>query len=109
MNLLAAGVPTVVTDVATFSDYPSTVVRKVKWETEGAAGLLRALQSLTDDEPGRKALGRAAWEYVDEYHEWSRVAKQYVDAIEACHDAQARSRPARARVEAPLSVSRGDR
>ncbi len=109
LNLLAAGVPTVVTDVATFSDYPSSVVRKVKWETEGPAGLLRALRSLTDDEDGRQALGRAAWAYVDEFHEWSRVAQKYVDAIEASHDARARSSMARDRVGGLSSLSRGVR
>jgi len=99
LNLLASGVPTVVTDVATFSDYPSTVVRKVKWETEGPEGLLRAMYGLARDRPAREALGRAAWAYVDEHHEWSRVARLYVDAIERCHEsiaARTRSRGARA-------------
>ena len=91
LNLLAAGVPSVVTEVATFSDYPSTVVRKVKWETEGPAGLLRALSDLASNRPARQALGEAAWAYVDEHHEWSRVAKLYVDAIERCHESQNRS------------------
>src|SRR5262249_45168854 len=40
LNLLAAGVATIVSDVATFSDYPASVVRKVDWETEGREGLL---------------------------------------------------------------------
>lgn len=92
LNLLAAGVPSVVTDVATFSDYPSTVVRKVKWETEGPDGLLRALRSLAFDRPARETLGKAAWDYVDEFHEWSRVGKLYVDAIERCHESQAATR-----------------
>ena len=92
LNLLASGVPTIVTDVATFSDYPASVVRKVRWETEGPDGLLRAMRSLTDDSPAREALGRAAWAYVNEYHEWSRVGELYVDAIERCHEEQASAR-----------------
>lgn len=88
LNLLAAGVPTVVTDVATFSDYPEGVVRKVKWETAGAPGLLRAIRGLALDPAERQAVGRSAWAYVDEYHEWSRVAALYVDAIERCHAEQ---------------------
>jgi glycosyltransferase involved in cell wall biosynthesis len=89
LNLLASGVPTVVTDVDTFSDYPSTVVRKVRWETEGPDGLLRAIRDLVVDPKAREALGRAAWAYVDEYHDWPRVAKLYVDEIERCHEALA--------------------
>lgn len=92
LNLLAAGVPTVVTDVATFSDYPADVVRKVRWETEGSDGLLRAIQGLATEPDARETLGRSAWEYVDEYHEWSRVGKLYVEAIERCHDELAASR-----------------
>jgi glycosyltransferase involved in cell wall biosynthesis len=86
LNLLASGVATVVTDVGTFADYPDRVVRKVRWEAEGPDGLRRAIRELAADRAARDALGRAAWAYVDEHHEWSRVARQYVDAIEQCHE-----------------------
>jgi glycosyltransferase involved in cell wall biosynthesis len=86
LNLLASGVATIVTDVATFSDFPATVVRKVRWESEGQDGLRRAFVELATNRSARQALGRAAWSYVDEFHEWSRVARLYVDAIEQCHD-----------------------
>ena len=92
LNLLASGVATVVTDVATFSDYPADVVRKVRWETDGPDGLLHAMRGLATDRLAREALGRAAWSYVDEYHEWSRVARDYVEAIERCHEARVASR-----------------
>lgn len=95
LNLLADGVPTVVTDVATFADYPSTVVRKVKWETEGPEGLLNAMRELATDRAARENLGRAAWTYVDEYHDWPRVAKLYIEAIEACHERLATAKEAR--------------
>src|SRR5262249_21177538 len=91
LHLLAAGVPTVVTDVATFSDYPSTVVRKVRWEAEGVGGLLRAMRDLAAGRAAREALGRAAWAHVEEYHDWPRVARLYVDAIERCHERLARA------------------
>lgn len=94
LNLLASGVPTVVTDVATFSDYPTSVVRKVRWETEGPDGLHRAMQGLAADRPAREALGRSAWAYVDEHHEWSRVTRLYIEAIERCHEARASERVA---------------
>lgn len=92
LNLLAAGVPTVVTDVATFSDYPASVVRKVVWETEGKEGLLRAMSDLSTDLEDRISLGKAAWNYVDKYHKWSEVGAQYVIAIERCHQELIESR-----------------
>ncbi|WP_406696112.1 glycosyltransferase [Singulisphaera sp. Ch08] len=85
LNMLAAGVPTIVTDVATFSDYPADVVRKVRWETEGIDGLRRSLFDLASDETERKRLGEAAWKHCVEHHEWPRVAAQYVEAIERSH------------------------
>jgi glycosyltransferase involved in cell wall biosynthesis len=87
LYLLASGVATIVNDVATFSDYPSTTVWKVRWETEGPAGLERALHTLAADASARAALGRAAQAYTREIHEWSRVANLYVDVIECCHAA----------------------
>ncbi|MHC5543275.1 glycosyltransferase family 4 protein, partial [Singulisphaera rosea] len=41
LYLLSAGIPTIVTDVGTFSDYPSEVVYKVRWESQGIDGLKR--------------------------------------------------------------------
>ena len=38
LDLLATGVATIVTDVATFADYPDTVVRKVHWDEPGPGG-----------------------------------------------------------------------
>jgi len=84
LYLLASGVATIVTDVATFSDYPSSTVWKVRWESEGTFGLERALRTLAADRGAREALGRAAQSYTREHHEWSRVAKSYVDVIESC-------------------------
>jgi glycosyltransferase involved in cell wall biosynthesis len=85
LNLLAAGVPTVVTDVATFSDYPDSSVRKVHWETEGREGLLRAMSELSSDPGYRNSLGKAAWNYVAGHHRWDHVSELYVNAIERCH------------------------
>ena len=102
LYLLASGVATIVTDVATFSDYPASVVRKVRWETRRPRRPVRAMHGLAADRPAREALGRSAWAHVDEHHEWSRVTRQYVEAIERCHQAQAAHgpRPARGLVAA---------
>ena len=95
LQLLASGVATIVTDVATFSDYPSSTVWKVRCEPEGAPGLERALRTLAADPAARAALGRAAQSYTRENHEWSRVAKMYVDVIESCRETPRETRPAR--------------
>jgi glycosyltransferase involved in cell wall biosynthesis len=85
LYLLASGVATIVTDVATFSDYPNTILWKVRWESEGLPGLKRALQTLVADRARREALGRAARLYTREHHEWPRVATRYVEIIESCN------------------------
>jgi glycosyltransferase involved in cell wall biosynthesis len=95
LYLLASGVATIVTDVATFSDYPSSTVWKVNWETEGFAGLERALRTLAADRAAREALGRAAQSYTREHHEWSRVAQRYVEVIESCSQNPRHARRAR--------------
>src|SRR5262249_44315395 len=82
LYLLASGVATIVNDVATFSDYPSTTVWKVRWESEGPQGLKRALHTLAADRSARTALSRAAQAYTRAHHEWSRVTTLYVDVIE---------------------------
>jgi glycosyltransferase involved in cell wall biosynthesis len=89
LSLLASGAATIVTDVATFSDFPSSVVWKVGWESEGVPGLERAVRTLATDRGAREALGRAAQSYTREHHEWSRVAKSYVDVIESCRNCRA--------------------
>src|SRR5262249_7938866 len=80
-----AGTPTIVTDVGTFSDYPETVVRKVKWDSRGEEELTRVLVDLAGDPALRMRLSRSAWEYVDQNHEWSRIAEQYAAVIERFH------------------------
>ncbi len=85
LNLLASGVATVVTDVDTFSDFSSKVVRKVLWDADGPDDLARAIEGLAADRVERQSLAKAAWNFVHERHEWSQVARHYVDAIERCH------------------------
>jgi glycosyltransferase involved in cell wall biosynthesis len=85
LNLLASSVATIVTDVATFSDYPSNVVRKIHWETGGLLELQRAMAELAGDRAAREALGSTALRHVEERHDWSLVARLYVEEIERCH------------------------
>jgi glycosyltransferase involved in cell wall biosynthesis len=89
LNLLGSGVATMVTDVATFSDYPDATVCKVRWESEGPAGLKRAMLGLASDRKKRETIGHAAREHVRNRHDWSKVAELYVEVIENCHAEQA--------------------
>ncbi len=82
IDLLRLGVPTVVSDVGSFSCYPDSVVRKHRWESGGLAGLTRALRELAEDRPRREALGRSAWHYIRQNHAWSRTAESYEEIIE---------------------------
>jgi glycosyltransferase involved in cell wall biosynthesis len=84
IDLLAAGVPTIVTDVDTFADWPDHVVRKVRWDACGPEALDRALRTLAGNRAEREALGRAARDHVRIHHDWSRVAECYADLIERC-------------------------
>ncbi len=103
LYLLSSGVATIVTDVGTFSDYPNEAVRKLKWESEGQEGLNRLFLELSRNPETRDRLGNAAWDYVAKYHEWSRVAEQYVEVIERCHQSHTASREEARRK--PLSLA----
>ena len=53
MDLLRLGVPTIVSDVGSFSCYPDSVVRKHCWDSDGLAGLTQALRELALDRSRR--------------------------------------------------------
>ena len=82
LDLLRLGVPTIVSDVGSFSCYPDSVVRKHRWDLDGLAGLTQALRELAEDRPRREALGRAAWHYVRQNHAWPSAADSYEEIIE---------------------------
>ncbi len=82
LNLMRMGVPSVVTDVGTFSDFPGTVVHKVDWRADGQEGLRRAFHELASDPRTRSTLGRAARSHVAEHHGWPRVAALYAGVFE---------------------------
>jgi glycosyltransferase involved in cell wall biosynthesis len=91
LDMLGRALPTIVTDVATFSGYPDTVVRKVRWDADGPAALAAAMLALASDGRAREALGRAAREYVRGQHSWRHAAALYADVIGSA--ARDRSRP----------------
>ncbi len=105
LDLLRRGVPTIVTDVATFSDYPDDVVRKVRWGDDGMPGLIAALRGLAGDPPTRAALGRAAIRHVHEVYDWDRSAAAYVEVIESTHAERSSAGANRAPTARRLGVS----
>ena len=99
LDLLRAGIPTIVSDVGTFADYPDTVVRKVNWETEGIEGVSRAIRELAADASAQGgARRRQAWSHVAEHHAWSRAAAMYEEVIERCYAERVGGRVTRAPV-----------
>lgn len=96
LDLLRHGVPTIVTDVATFSCYPDDIVRKVRWENDqaGLDNLVQALRELVAEPSRRESLGAAAHRHVIEEHAWARAADLYADVIEAAHGDRRASLPA---------------
>ena len=91
LDLLRWGVPTLVTDVATFADYADAIVAKVRWPDAGIAGLGEIMRSLSLDEGRRAALRRAALEAVRRDHQWSNVAGKYAEVIERAAESRART------------------
>ncbi len=92
LDLLRLGVPTIVSDVGSFSGYPDSVVLKHRWDSDGLAGLTQALRELAEDRPRREALGRSAWHYVNLYHAWPRAADSYAEIIERTVATRTRTR-----------------
>jgi glycosyltransferase involved in cell wall biosynthesis len=92
LDLLRTGVPTIINDVATFTGYPESVVRKVRWTENGLEGLVAAMRSLAHDEAQRRALGERALAYVRTEHTWSRAAALYADVVERAYDERMRAR-----------------
>lgn len=84
LDLMRSGVPAVVTDTGSFSEFPDGVVRKVRWDADvpGVEALTRALLDLAADPGARAALGRAGLDHVRARHAWPRVAARYAEVID---------------------------
>ena len=86
---LAAGVPTVVTDLGTFAEYPDDVVVKVPVDID-AAGLAAVLRRLLNDADQLAELRDAGLRYATE-HSYRRAAASLVSTIVAARsDSQPR-------------------
>jgi glycosyltransferase involved in cell wall biosynthesis len=78
LHLMQHGVPTIVSDVATFGDYPDTTVRKVPADFS-IGELARAMHELAAN---RAELGASALQHVVAHNTWPEVAQRYADEIE---------------------------
>lgn len=76
---LAAGIPTVVTDIGTFSEYPDDVVVKVPVDID-TAGLASVLRGLLADRDRMSALADAGRRYAAA-NTYERAARLLVDAL----------------------------
>jgi glycosyltransferase involved in cell wall biosynthesis len=83
LHLLRFGIPTIVTDVGSFAEFPNHVVRKIPWpnDASGQDRLQQALLELGTNTDLRKALAGAARAQVQAEHSWERIARLYADVI----------------------------
>ncbi len=81
LHLLGHGIPTVITDVDAFTDFPSSVARKIPGGPAAVDALARALLELASSPEQRRGLGRQARECVRAQHTWARVADRYAQVI----------------------------
>ncbi len=82
LQLLGAGVPTVVTDCGSFSSFPDEVVCKVRADERLVERLAGLLATLASDRGKRLAMEAQAQKYVARHHSWPLVAEQYRIVIE---------------------------
>ncbi|QDV35764.1 glycosyltransferase [Tautonia plasticadhaerens] len=89
LDFLRCGVATIVTDVATFRDYPPSAV--VRWDPvrDGEDGLADRMVALARDESRRRAIADAAVDHVRKHHDWKIAARAYADLIERCAPGEA--------------------
>lgn len=84
LDLLRHGIPTIITDVGTFADFPEHTARKIPWVNESSQALLtRTLIVLAENRSAREELRTSSMRYVNDRHNWSRVAAMYANAIES--------------------------
>lgn len=104
LDLLGAGIPTVVSAVGSFREFPGSVVLQVASRTEPVPPLIEGLRRLLGEPALRRQLGAAARAHIEHNHAWSRVARQYETILDQCSGPQ--HAPSHSRIAA---LARGDR
>ena len=82
IRALSLGRPLVVSDLGWFAELPDAVALKVPVDDDEVASLAAALELLASSEPTQLAMSEAALEYVRTEHDLSKVAEEYVAALE---------------------------
>ncbi|MBY0074707.1 glycosyltransferase [Priestia aryabhattai] len=81
MRAIAAGKPTIATDIGTFSEIPDEMCLKISYGVNEIPELVKALVKLVDDPGLRIKMGHKAFEYFDRNHRLEHVAIKYKEAI----------------------------
>ena len=81
LELLAAGVPTIVNDCATFSSLPEEIVYKVPTDGDLPEQLANAMIAMTSDPSRRQRQASAARLYICQHHAWPAIGRAYVKAL----------------------------
>ena len=89
LRLLATGTPMIVSDVGAFAELPDSACVKLSFNASDVGqALYAALAQLYRDPVRRRAMGRAARDYVAREHDLDRVATHYVQVVEAIVEGQ---------------------
>lgn len=80
LDCLACGLPVVVNNAASYTDYPDRVVHKLSAEPD-IEEISRTLTALVGDTEARLELARAGREYVRSHHDPAQCAAAYAAAI----------------------------
>ena len=91
-RLLAAGRPTIVSDIDGFAELPADCVVKIKQDNTEVEQLAAALRQLILDPAARAAYGENARLYAQSELSFNRVAQAYVEFIRNGLDAASNSR-----------------
>lgn len=83
-RLLAAGKPTIVSNVGGFAELPAHSVIKIEQDAEEVERLVEALHQLIVDPAVRAAYGAAAQHYAEQELSFARIAGQYASFIHDC-------------------------
>lgn len=80
LQVMAAGVPAIVTDAGWYHELPEGTCLKLPPDADEAA-LAEALQTLADDAERRQQIGAAARAYIAQTHRWEDAANAYLAFI----------------------------
>lgn len=87
LDFLRSGVASIVTEVASFRDYPAETVVTWNPDRDGENGLADRMLELARNPSMRRAIGEAAFAHVKSHHDWSIAARAYADLVARCGDA----------------------